>query len=333
MAGLGLKGMAHVTTSRAAARGLSEPEAIAIRAVPIRAFSPRDPSRRNFGRLTFRGGLDLRADHADFGGFSGLWRSPQGGRDLVAVSDAGHWLVATVETGVDGTPAGLARARLAPIRDARGRALGETRLYDTEGLAIADGVAYVSIERVATVLRFDFVRDGVAARGRPVPLPEATRRLPRNQGLEGIAVAPRASAIAGALVVAAERSDGRTETTQGWILGGPSPGGFRILRRGDFDVTDLAFLPDGDLIILDRRFSYLTGLAIRLRRIAATALVPGATLDGPSLLEADLGEDIDNMEGLSVHRETGGATILTLISDDNFSRLQRTILLEFALTS
>jgi hypothetical protein len=36
------------------------------------------------------------------------------------------------------------------------------------------------------------------------------------------------------------------------------------------------------------------------------------------------------MEGLAVHRE-GGETILTLISDDNFSRLQRTLLLEFAL--
>src|SRR5215471_3781342 len=41
--------------------------------------------------------------------------------------------------------------------------------------------------------------------------------------------------------------------------------------------------------------------------------------------------DIDNMEGLSVHRSAGGETILTLISDDNFSALQRTLLLQFTL--
>jgi hypothetical protein len=34
--------------------------------------------------------------------------------------------------------------------------------------------------------------------------------------------------------------------------------------------------------------------------------------------------------GMCVHQE-GGKTILTLISDDNFSFLQRTVLLEFEL--
>lgn len=43
-----------------------------------------------------------------------------------------------------------------------------------------------------------------------------------------------------------------------------------------------------------------------------------------------MGFEIDNMEGLSVHQEEG-RKILTLISDDNFSFLQRTVLLEFEL--
>ena len=58
---------------------------------------------------------------------------------------------------------------------------------------------------------------------------------------------------------------------------------------------------------------------------------PGALVDGPVLFEADLGYEIDNMEGLSVHRGAGGETVLTLISDDNFSVLQRTLLLQFTL--
>ena len=40
---------------------------------------------------------------------------------------------------------------------------------------------------------------------------------------------------------------------------------------------------------------------------------------------------IDNMEGLAVSQDEAGRTILTLVSDDNFSILQRTLILQFAL--
>ena len=54
-------------------------------------------------------------------------------------------------------------------------------------------------------------------------------------------------------------------------------------------------------------------------------------LDGPILIEADMGYQIDNMEGVSVHRTPDNELVLTLVSDDNFSILQRTILLQFTL--
>jgi hypothetical protein len=54
-------------------------------------------------------------------------------------------------------------------------------------------------------------------------------------------------------------------------------------------------------------------------------------VDGPVIFEADGSHQIDNLEGLSVHRGAGGETVLTMISDDNFSLLQRTLLLEFTL--
>jgi hypothetical protein len=37
------------------------------------------------------------------------------------------------------------------------------------------------------------------------------------------------------------------------------------------------------------------------------------------------------MEAIDAHRNASGETILTIISDDNFSPLQRTLLLRFAL--
>ena len=70
---------------------------------------------------------------------------------------------------------------------------------------------------------------------------------------------------------------------------------------------------------------------MRIRRIPLAALVPGATVDGSELIRADMTTQIDNMEGLSVHRTAAGELVLTLVSDDNFSPLQRTILLQFKL--
>ena len=58
---------------------------------------------------------------------------------------------------------------------------------------------------------------------------------------------------------------------------------------------------------------------------------PGAVADGPSIFEADFGQEIDNMEGIDAHVTADGDTMLTMVSDDNFSPLQRTLLLQFRL--
>ena len=76
-------------------------------------------------------------------------------------------------------------------------------------------------------------------------------------------------------------------------------------------------LPSGDVLLLERRFTWLTGIAMRLRRIASSDIVPGALVDGPALMVADMAYQIDNMEGLSAHTGPDGGTILTMISDMN----------------
>jgi hypothetical protein len=72
-------------------------------------------------------------------------------------------------------------------------------------------------------------------------------------------------------------------------------------------------------------------LSIRLRRVPRATIKPGAVVQGVLLFEADLGYQIDNMEALGAHVDRDGRTVLTMISDDNFSVLQRTLLLQFAL--
>jgi hypothetical protein len=128
-----------------------------------------------------------------------------------------------------------------------------------------------------------------------------------------------------------ERGLDRDGNTLGFLLGGSSPGEFSVKRIGDFNISDCAITPAGDLLVLERSYSRLAGVGMRIRRIALTDVKPGVTVDGPALVEADMNYQIDNMEGLSVHRAADGQLVLTLISDDNFSLIQRTLLLQFTL--
>jgi hypothetical protein len=116
-----------------------------------------------------------------------------------------------------------------------------------------------------------------------------------------------------------------------FLVGGPSPGQFAVHRTENFDVSDAVLLPNGDLLVLERKFSWLGGVGIRIRRIPLSSIAPGAVVDGPAIFNADLGQEIDNMEGIDAHVTPEGDTVLTMISDDNFSLIQRTLLLQFTL--
>src|SRR3954470_331494 len=120
------------------------PTNIDVEATSIDHFSVQDPDQRRFGALTFRSGLVLRSSTGEFGGFSGLSRSADG-RRIVAIADNAQWLTASVETGDDGRLSGLTDAQMAPILGPDGTPLRRTRYYDTEGLTLAGGAAYVSI--------------------------------------------------------------------------------------------------------------------------------------------------------------------------------------------
>ncbi len=182
------------------------------------------------------------------------------------------------------------------------------------------------------IVRFDFARQGVLAHAEVVPAPPGISHLPYNKGLEALAFAPRNSKLAGALIGFSERGLDAGGNLKAFLIGGAAPGEFSVKRRDDFDISDSVTLPpSGDVLLLERRFSWWTGIAMRLRRIAIADIAPRALVDGTDLLFADLGYQIDNMEGLSVHVDTNGDTVLTLISDDNFSILQRTVLLQFKL--
>ncbi len=309
------------------------PRGLTVEARPIAAFRPSEPERRRFGGLDFVGGLVLKSRDRAFGGLSGL-RTLDHGRRLLAISDEGSWFTARLAADAAGRPTAVTDAIVAPLLDEARRPFRGKYSRDAESLTlrpVGDGwEARVGFERRHRVVAYRAtgpVEDLVRAPGRAITIPVEIGALPTNEGLEAIA-----DTLSGApLVLIAETPGPGAETNPGWILGGSAPGRFRLATSDSFAVTDAAFLPSGDLLVLQRRLAWYGALAMRLVRVARADLVPGRVVTGDLVYESTGGDEIDNMEGLAVDVDTDGATLITLVSDDNFFWLQRTLLLRFRL--
>lgn len=300
---------------------------IEIDATPITSFDNRDASLTRFGDLEFRGGLVLASNNPAFGGLSGIYVEADGSH-FIALTDRGSWLRGRIVYR-DGRPAGIADAEIAPMLGPDGKPLAARGWYDAESVGERDGMLYVGIERVEQIVRFDYRRDGLLARGQPIKVPPDFKTFTYNKGLECLA-APRQGLLAGDLIAITERSLDSAGNLRGFVLAGDKVTRFSVKRLQDFEVSDCVLLPP-DLLVLERRYSPVRGVAMRIRRIPLASIKEGAVIDGHSMIEADLAHQIDNMEGMAVHRTAGGETILTLVSDDNFSFIQRNLLLQFSI--
>ena len=323
------------TYAVSAARLAAAPTKVDVTATPIASFDNCDASKTRFGALEFRGGLALTSAFEPFGGISAIHIEPDGSRFL-AVTDRGSWLRGRIVYR-DGRPDGIIETEMAPILGPDGKPLAAQGWYDVESLTERDGLIYLGIERVQKVVRFDFKRDGFQARGQPVAVPADFVTLSSNKGLECLTAAPRQSPLAGKLIAVSERSLDAAGNLRAYALDGKTAGDvfdnhpvrFSVKRTDDFEVSDCAILPPGDLLLLERRYSPARGVALRIRRVPVASIKDGATVDGAPMIEADLAYQIDNMEGIAIHRNAAGETIITLVSDDNFSVIQRNLLLQF----
>jgi hypothetical protein len=308
---------------------VNAPVSIEVTARAIPSFDRNDRDRVRFGALEYRSGLVLTSPFPRFGGLSGIRVDAKGER-FISFSDHGHWFTGRIV--YEGRAmAALADVESAPMLGPDGKPITSRGWYDSESIAIDGSFVYIGLERVNKVLRFDFNKGFTRARGEVVPLPTAASKLPNNKGLEALVFVPKGRPLAGTLIAISERGLDANGNLIAFLVGGPSPGQFSVRRTEDFDVSDAVLLPAGDLLILERKFSWLSGVGIRIRRIPLESVAPGAVIDGPPIFEADLADEVDNMEGIDAHVTPEGETVLTMVSDDNFSPIQRTLLLQFAL--
>ncbi|MCX8999202.1 esterase-like activity of phytase family protein [Rhizobiaceae bacterium BDR2-2] len=298
-----------------------------IDAQPIVSFKTGIENSR-FGVLEFMGGLRLTSGEPLFGAWSSIRFRPDG-RDFVGVLDTGHWFTGTLVRDPAGRIVGIRDADISEMLDRRGRPSPGKSEMDSESLALVPGGVAVGFEQRH---RIDLYTDPGFAASRPIAaidplIPVSSLR--HNGSLETLALSPASSPLGGALVVVSENSTDRDGNVLAAILGGPLKGRFSVRRTDEYAITDGAFLPDGDLLILERRFSLSRSIGMRIRRIPGEAIRPGSVADGEVLIDVDFSHRIDNMEGLDVVEGPDGQPRIIVISDDNHSIFQNTLMLEF----
>lgn len=252
-----------------------------------------------------------------FGGLSGL-ELDAGGTRFTALSDRGSLVMGRILR-EGGEIAGVTDLRLVPLKDTEGGPLKRFH-SDAEGLAMRpDGRLYVSFEGYHRVWTYG----GPGSEAAWLPRHPDFKAMQANAALEALAIGPD-----GALYTLPERSG-----CKDWPFpvyryrGGTWTQPFTLPRRGSFLPVGADFGPDGKLYLLERDFRGPFGFRSRVRRFDLT---PEGLSGEQTLLTTHAGQH-DNLEGLSVWRDTAGAIRLTMVSDDNFNWVQRTEFVEYRL--
>jgi hypothetical protein len=281
-------------------------------------LDPSDPRRRRLGGLRYLGGWELSSDSARFGGISAL--HVEAGA-ATALSDSGTLLRFALPAGRGREP-----VRIAALPDGPGPATRKSN-RDTESMLIRGPWLWAGFEKHNMVWRYRRSDLHAVAAARPAPM----RRWRGNAGPEAMT-----RLADGRFLVLGEGLNDLNPTSDAVLFDGdpaePATPAFplRYRRVPGYRVTDAAVLPDGRLLLLNRRFAWLEGWSAVLTIADARGLHTGGTIEGREIARLRPPATVDNMEALSVTVEHG-RTIVWIASDDNFFALQRTLLLKFAL--
>lgn len=302
-----------------------------------------DPGRLAAGALRFLGAVQLRSTHPGFGGISGLrWHdTPQGGW-LLGVTDTGNWVMFRPAERA-GRLIGVSEARWAPILMADGKPASTKADGDAEALEwpahgdLTAGVFFEQDHRLAVFPGIDPDRPASFARA-PAQVIHDTRAIawPSNGGGEALVALP-----GGRVLVFSEQGRGADGAHDVLLIGDDhaEQGSIRLGYRPPegFSPTDAVRLDDGRVLVLNRRYDGTVAARLTLVDVAPmlAARAAGRSLADTGLPSREIAalappQTVDNMEGLALRCEAG-AVMLYLVSDDNLSSLQRTLLMKFAL--
>lgn len=311
-----------------------EPHKIIVSSKPV-SFKRGNYKQTVFGSLIYRNGFEITSPSSYWGGLSGIAVSKSGKRAAL-VSDAGFWSMMEFDY-KDGKLLPPNASFIGPLLTRKGNPLKRGRDRDAEAITLLKddkffGQALISFEDNHRIGRFKIGKKGISQPDTYLKLPAITKRLRGNAGLEAMAYL-RAGKHKGTLVAIAQSKQDRQNNFIGWLVRGKHVTKIRFTPPplDTYRITDAVGLSNGDLLLLERRYKFLT-VNIQVRYVRQAELVSGKPIKGRVVLEANSHEHlVDNMEGIAAHTNAKGETIVTLISDDNFNSFQRTLLMQFAL--
>ena len=266
------------------------------------------------GKARFVGLDRLGLDKEWFGGWSGLaWNKDQ----WAVVSDRGHWAHLSVRLAEDGRPSALKVVEHGALD---GLKPGK-EWSDAEELAVvADGYA-VSFERRHRVLLY---RAGLGGASAVLDAPPELSGLAANAGIEAmVALAD------GRWLLIAEGAE-EDAASPAWL---GRPGQWRQVdyaHHGPYRPTGATALPDGGVVVVERRFTWLGGAGMRLVHLPPGSL-EASVLQGEEWARIEAPLAVDNFESVAVSRRQDGRLVAHILADDNFSPLQSTLLLTLLL--
>ncbi|MFT4913064.1 MAG: hypothetical protein ACI9YM_001652 [Brevundimonas sp.] len=233
--------------------------------------------------------------------------------DLISVSDSGDLARARLRLDRHGRLTGLDQPRVRRLTLTDGSPITEKVDGDAEGLVItASGDLLISFERDHRIWNY-----GPVARpgSRPVAVAAPDFAFPGNDGMEGLSAGPDGWRAVGESGGVWDCSPAGCHT----MVAPPEP----LLADSDYRITGLDRDPAGaGWFVVQRRFQAPADVRARVRHMAGDSSL------GPVLIELKHPGTVDNFEGIAAVATPAG-TRLYLLSDDNFSETQRTLLLAF----
>lgn len=281
-----------------------------VTAVPL---NPQNPAQDRIGDFVYAGGVAITSpDTSRLHGLSDLKILPDGA--VVSVSDDGDFFEAKLQLDAAGRFIGLTDGKVWPVVGLDGKPLQSKEHADAEGLAILpNGDRLVSFERDHRIWLYP--KDGSPPRVAPKP----DNLFSENEGMEGLTQYPTAGPDA--YLVGSEEGEM-------WLCRlsskcAPIPS--QLGPDSAYGLVAIAPFQDGAIAVLHRAWDPVRGARLKVSFIVDPLTRPRTftsfVIEGPLTR--------DNFEGLALVTGPTGGTRLYVLSDDNFSAGQRTLMMAF----
>ena len=270
------------------------------------------------GNLKFRGGVRLTSSDKRFGGLSGLHIAADGG-DFIALSDSGYRFLGRLVYDDSGNLVGASDTRIEALRGMQGEQLTEKEWHDAESIASApQGGTVVAFERNNRL----WIYPAGGGKPRRVSTPKELDEAPTYGGVKALTLLADNQLFM--LTAGLQAPCG----VVAWVGGDNSWSKMSYCIEKGFTPTGAATLPGGDILVAERRLPFV---AVRLRRVSAADIKPGAQLKAKEIALLENALVFHNVQGTAARKGKGGEALIYLISDDNFVGPQPTAILMFEL--